>query len=150
MLQKEFETRTGLQVSPAEYANIERMYYACDNMDKDEFCKLWLENHKKPNGLVTGLFAHVQEQERNYKSLEQACNNLQDQLKSEKEAHQKFVSDMADFLLTEAYENDDDTLRAKVIMLLGNKEYLIRKVKRGYEFSTKDYELVQELLTDNK
>lgn len=150
MLQKEFETRTGLQVTPAEYVTIERMYYACDNTDKDEFCKLWLENHKKPNGLVTGLFDEVKKLDSAIKSSEATISNLQSQLEREKEAHQKFASDMADFLLTEAYENDDDTLRAKVIMLLGNKEYLIRKVKRGYEFSTKDYELVQELLTDNK
>ena len=150
MLQKEFETRTGLQVTPAEYVTIERMYYACDNMDKDEFCKLWLENHKKPNGLVTGLFAHVQEQDRNYKSLEQACNNLQNQLKSEKEAHQKFVSDMADWLLKASYETDDEGLRDKAVELLGEKQYIIRKLQMGMEPSAEDRDLILSMLTSNK
>ncbi len=150
MLQKEFETRTGLQVTPAEYANIERMYMACDNMDKDKFCKLWLENHKKSNGLVKGLFDHVKELDSDIKSYESALNKLQSEYEQDKAAHQKFVSDMADFLLVQSYENDDDTLRAKVIELIGEKDYIIRKMNLGYEVSSKDRDLLVSLLTANK
>lgn len=150
MLQKEFETRTGLQVTPAEYATIERMYMACDNMDKDEFCKLWLENHKKPNGLVNGLFAHVKELDSNIKSYESALDKLQSEYEQEKASHNKFVSDIADFLLDQSYENDDDVLRAKAIELIGEKEYIIRKMNRSYEVSSKDRELLVALLTESK
>lgn len=147
MLQKEFEERTKMQVNPAEYATIERMYMACDNLDKDEFCKLWLENQKKPNGLVKGLFQQVKELDGDIKSYESALNNLQTQLNETKEAHEKFVSDMGDWLLIQSYENDDDVLRAKAIELLGEKEFIIRKLNYGYETSEKDRQLLVSLLT---
>ena len=146
MLQKEFEIRTGLQVTPAEYATIERMYMACDNMDKDEFCKLWLENNKKPNGLVNGMREHINELDKNIKNYENALDRAEKRFQEEKAAHQKFVSDMADWLLVQSYETDDDTLRAKAIELIGEKEYIIRKLNRGYETSEKDRSLLLALL----
>lgn len=38
MLQKEFEALTGKKVTAEEYAEIEKVYMAIDNMDKEEFC----------------------------------------------------------------------------------------------------------------
>lgn len=40
MLQKEFEERTGVNVSLDEYSAIETVYMASD-LDKDEFCHVW-------------------------------------------------------------------------------------------------------------
>lgn len=40
MLQKEFEDRTGVNVSLEEYSAIETVYMASD-LDKDDFCKMW-------------------------------------------------------------------------------------------------------------
>ena len=146
MLQKEFEILTGLQVTPAEYATIERMYMACDNMDKDKFCKLWLENNKNPNGLVNGMREHINELDKNIKNYENALDRTEKRFQEEKAAHQKFVSDMADWLLVQSYETDDDTMRAKAIELIGEKEYIIRKLNRGYETSEKDRSLLLALL----
>ena len=43
MLQKEFEERTKLSISEAEYAKIDALYLACgDEIDKDVFCKLFM------------------------------------------------------------------------------------------------------------
>ena len=41
MLQKEFEERTGKKVSPEQYAEIDRIYMAAGDVDKDTFCKEW-------------------------------------------------------------------------------------------------------------
>ena len=150
MLQKEFETRTGLQVTPAEYANIERMYMACENMNKDEFCKLWLENHKKPNGLIQGLFERMLALESDIKSLKKTNEGMLFEIEDGKKAHQQFVSEMADFLLDQSYESDDDILRAKAIELMGEKDYIIRKMNRSYEISSKDRDLLVSLLTESK
>ena len=43
MLQKEFEALTGKKVTAEEYAEIEKVYMAIDNMDKEEFCAAWNE-----------------------------------------------------------------------------------------------------------
>ena len=40
MLQHEFESRVGIEVSAKEYAAIEQVYMSSD-VEKDEFCKLW-------------------------------------------------------------------------------------------------------------
>ena len=43
MLQQEFEERTGLKLSVDGYAEVEECYVNTD-LDKDAFCKLWIEN----------------------------------------------------------------------------------------------------------
>lgn len=45
MLQKEFEDRTGVKVSPDEYSAIDAVYMASD-IDKDSFCKIWCKMNK--------------------------------------------------------------------------------------------------------
>lgn len=43
MLKKEFEERTKLSVSEAEFNGINALYMACgEDIDKDEFCKLYM------------------------------------------------------------------------------------------------------------
>ncbi len=42
MLQSEFTERTGMNVSSDEFEVINEMYNYCD-VDKDEFCKLWVK-----------------------------------------------------------------------------------------------------------
>lgn len=42
MMQSEFQERVQMQVSPAEYANIEKVYLESD-LNKDDFCKLWVK-----------------------------------------------------------------------------------------------------------
>ena len=46
MLQSEFTTRTKVHVSAEEYAHIEAVYMASD-VDKDEFCRLWVLMNKQ-------------------------------------------------------------------------------------------------------
>ena len=46
MRQFEFEERVGTRVSPKEYEAIEMVYLYSD-LDKDEFCKMWVKMNKK-------------------------------------------------------------------------------------------------------
>ena len=46
MLQHEFESRVGIEVSAQEYAAIEQVYMNSD-VEKDEFCKLWAKMNRK-------------------------------------------------------------------------------------------------------
>lgn len=46
MLQHEFESRAGIEVSAQEYAAIEQVYMNSD-VEKDEFCKLWAKMNSK-------------------------------------------------------------------------------------------------------
>ena len=43
MLQQEFEERTGLKLKSDDYTEVEEIYMNTD-LDKDLFCKLWIEN----------------------------------------------------------------------------------------------------------
>ena len=55
MTQKEFEERTGLKVTAEDYKTIEETYMNTD-LEKDAFCRLWVENPavlKKPQ--ILGL-----------------------------------------------------------------------------------------------
>lgn len=45
MRQFEFEERVGMTVSPKEYDAIETVYL-CSDLDKDEFCKMWVKMNK--------------------------------------------------------------------------------------------------------
>lgn len=49
MTQQEFTKRVGMSVDATEYAAIETVYMNSD-LDKDEFCKLWVKmNHRRVN-----------------------------------------------------------------------------------------------------
>ena len=46
MTQKEFEERTGLKMTADSYTEVEQCYMNTE-LDKDAFCKLWLESPKR-------------------------------------------------------------------------------------------------------
>ena len=63
MTQKEFEERTGLKLSADGYTEVEECYMNTD-LDKDAFCKLWMENPtalkeiERKTVLVRELYEH--------------------------------------------------------------------------------------------
>lgn len=54
MLQKEFEDRIGRSVTEQEYVEANAMYMAAGDIDKDTFCREWLNIGSSV--LVKGLF----------------------------------------------------------------------------------------------
>lgn len=62
MTKQEFTQRVGMQVSAEEYSAIEQVYMASD-VDKDEFCRLWVKMNAQRVSAAKQL-ARQQEKER--------------------------------------------------------------------------------------
>lgn len=119
MTQKEFEERTGLKVPMDGYSEIEACYMNTD-LDKDEFCKLWVKN---PVAL---------------KEIERKtvlARKLHDERNS-----------IANFLIDQAEKWSASDLRAKAIAMIGEKEYLRRKISKEYNLWDADKKLLDEIL----
>lgn len=119
MTQKEFEERTGLKLKVGDYAEVEEMYMNTD-LDKDEFCKLWVEN---PTALKeierkTVLVRELYEERRN----------------------------LINFLIEQAEKWSASDLKNKAITMIGEKEYLRSKIEKGYALWESDKELLLDIL----
>lgn len=118
MTQKKFEDRTGLKVTNEEYKDIEKMYYAVPDMDKDEFCKRWRQCGNNP--LTLGLTKQAVVLNG---MLEERNNEVDD-------CHDKF-NDLADFLIGKACAYNDTDFYNEAIKLIGQKAVTLRKVQMG-------------------
>lgn len=119
MLQKEFEERTGLKLKADGYAEVEECYMNTD-LDKDVFCELWIKN---PTAL---------------KEIERKTV-LARELYEERKC-------LANFLIDQAEKWSASDLREKAIAMIGEKEYLRRKLARGYNLWDADKKLLDEIL----
>lgn len=119
MTQKEFEERTGLKLSAGGYTEVEECYMNTD-LDKDAFCKLWMEN---PTAL---------------KEIERKTVLVRELYEERKS--------IANFLIDQAEKWSASDLREKAISMIGEKEYLRRKIARGYNLWDADKELLDNIL----
>ena len=139
MTQKEFEDRTKLSVTADEFDAIDDMYMACgDNIDKDKFCSLYMTKE----GRLT-LMAEMAKQR---KKADEALRVAKNEVRQAEEDMLKFQSGLADWLTEQAEKWAATDLRDKAIQILGAREYLRRKIKRGYNLWEVDKELLTELL----
>ena len=139
MTQKEFEDRTKLSVTADEFDAIDDMYMACgDNIDKDKFCSLYMTKE----GRLT-LMAEMAKQR---KKADEALRVAKNDIRQAEEDMLKFQSGLADWLTEQAEKWAATDLRDKAIQILGAREYLRRKIKRGYNLWEVDKELLTELL----
>lgn len=119
MTQKEFEERTGLKLSADGYTEVEECYMNTD-LDKDAFCELWMEN---PTAL---------------KEIERKTVLVRE-LYEERKC-------LANFLIEQAEKWSASDLREKAIAMIGEREYLRRKIAKGYNLWKLDKELLDEIL----
>ncbi len=125
MLKKEFEERTKLSVSEAEFNGINALYMACgDGIDKDEFCKLYMD--------FDGRLDLMHKIEREHQRIKDA---LYEKELLHKEA-MEIISDAANAVLEignmpEAAENVQAALERKAWWLVGKKGVITRKVKQN-------------------
>lgn len=133
MNKQEFIERTGLTPTIEEYETIEALYMAAGEMDKDEFCK----EYKKHGAsrLVRILFKETKV----LKGQLEEANNIIEDLHEQK-------SQMLDFLVEQAEKWSASDLREKAIKILGAKEYLRRKVEKGFNLWESDRQLLVEIL----
>ena len=82
MLLSEFQERTGVNLTGEEYAKVEHIYTSVQ-MDKDDFCRLWLEN--RDNQMIAELMHTIEEYESAISALQRQNAELvseQEQLKT--------------------------------------------------------------------
>lgn len=128
MMQKEFEERTGMSLTPDEYAKVENLYMSAGNIDKDTFCEEYkmVANSK----LVEELQTSVRIAE------------------GKATAAKKMVSELGTFLMEQAQILGSSDLRQKAIDLLGAKEYMLRKLKSGTPLWDDDREILIKTLNN--
>lgn len=119
MLLQEFEERTGLKLTEDGYKEVEQCYMNTD-LDKDTFCKLWIENPvalkeiERKTVLVRELYE------------ERKC--------------------LSNFLIDQAEKWSASNLREKAIAMIGEKEYLRIKIARGHNLWEADKEILIDIL----
>ena len=124
MQKQEFTQRTGIELTDAEYKEVELMYLEAGNMEKDEFCKDY-KKHKDSTLLAT---------------FYRQSNNLKDKLDVFREERSQIV----DFLLERAQKFGDIELLNQAIKMVGHKAVIQRKIKMGLPLWDYDMEYISE------
>lgn len=109
MQKQEFTQRTGIELTDAEYKEVELMYLEAGNMDKDEFCKDYKKHHEST--LLATYFRQAE--------------NLKSKLDDMRDERSKLV----DFLLDRAQCFGDVELLHKAIQLVGHDNVIKRKLR---------------------
>lgn len=133
MTQQEFQDLTGRKVTVDEYRSIEKMYYAVPNMDKQEFCKHWVQAGNNPltielakqTILLNGM-------------LEERNNEAED-------CHCK-MEELAWFLIGKAAAYEDSDFYKEAIRIVGQKTAILHKIKMGYPLWKEDKEYIKNNL----
>lgn len=119
MTQQEFAERTGYTPTADVYESIEKAYMDTD-LDKDTFCKAWKGNRT--------LLVEIKKQTLRARELAAQRNQ------------------MVDFLIEQAEKWSASDLREKAIDLVGEKEYIRRKIEKGFNLWKADKEILIEIL----
>ncbi len=133
MTQKEFTELTGLVPTPEEYKNIEAMYYAVPNMDKQEFCQRWRQTGKNPLTIELTKQAILLNG-----MLEERNNELDD-------CHDK-MEELVDFLIGKACAYEDSDFYRHAVKLVGQKEVTRRKLEMDLPLWDEDKEYIKNNL----
>ena len=139
MTQQEFETRTGKEVTSGcfDYAN--RVYMAAGEMDKDQFCKEWKNQHIRNSDTVTALTMEVE-------SCQATIKNLKRQVEKSDLCLQEFRDQMVDFLILQAEKWSASDLREKAIRIVGETEYIRRRLEMNLGLWEDDRKALVEIL----
>lgn len=119
MTQKEFTERTGYTPTAEEFDRINDWYMNTD-LNKDVFCNAWKHERDLLSEIeIKTVFARNLDKQR---------------------------SQMADFLIEQADKWSASDLMLKAIQIVGEREYLRRKIAKGYKLWAADKELLMEVL----
>jgi len=88
MLVSEFTERTGVQLEPEEYQNVETMYNEV-KMNKDDFCKEWKKLYKNP------LMKEIVESFAKFRAKEREISDVKAQLAEEKRVRLEMLTELA-------------------------------------------------------
>ena len=143
MLQKEFEERIGRKVTESEYVEANAVYMTAGDIDKDEFCKEWMQFGQSK--LVQGLFETAYRMNQAHQEDTLIINETREMLSDAADA----MLEIADGLLagkTAEHETPGgyavEELTRKAWWLVGQKEVTRRRVQNGYHLDDKDRETI--------
>ena len=158
MLQKEFEERIGRKVTESEYVEANAVYMTAGDIDKDEFCREWMQFGQSK--LVQGLFETAYRMNQAHQEDTLIINETREMLSDAADA----MLEIADGLLGGGTAEHTDSEAAAVVRgaemlsaareltrkawwLIGQKEVTRRRVKNGYTLDDKDRETIIKNLT---
>ena len=133
MTKFEFEDRTGLKVTDEEYNEIESMYMAVPNMEKDEFCKRWRQCGNNPLAKALAKQVNVLNG-----MLEERNNELDD-------CHDK-MNEIAEFLIGKASAHEDTDLYREAVKIMGQREVTLHKIKMNLPLWEEDVKYINDNL----
>lgn len=128
MLQKEFFERTNINLTEDEFNNVNAMYMAAGNIDKDQFCK----DYKKHSD----------------SELLEIFYNQSENLVSKVNAQKIQINELVRFMIDQSEAYSSVELRSKAIQIIGIREYLKYKIQRGYNLWDIDKEDMIEILNN--
>lgn len=126
MTQNEFEERIGRKVTGDEFEVANDLYMMSGELDKDRFCADYKKH--KDSEIIKALYDKAD-----------ALSDRLHVLNSERE-------ETIDLLINMADEYSDSTIRQQVYKMIGEREYLRRKINKGYELWKDEREALNEIL----
>ena len=139
MTQQEFETRFGQEVTTESFDYANRVYMAAGNLDKDQFCKEWKNQHIRNSDTVTALTMEVE-------SCQATIKNLKRQVEKSDLCLEEFRDQMVDFLILQAEKWSASDLREKAIRVVGETEYIRRRLDMHLGLWEDDRKALVEIL----
>ena len=140
MLQKEFEERTKLSVSAEEFNGIDALYLACgDDIDKDVFCELYMS--------FEGRLELMHRIEREHQRMKNALDENVELLKEADEIRSDVATEVLEISsMSDCNAHIRKELEKTVFWLIGTKEVIRRKVKRGIALTENEINYIIEYL----
>ena len=102
MLQSEFYDRTHVTLSAEEYGEVENIYNRLQ-MDKDEFCQLWLKN--RDNKIIAELMTYIMGKEKTLYDLEKRSEGFDKLLQKVQEENEERIREFGRKIISN-FEDD--------------------------------------------
>lgn len=128
MTQNEFEQRTGISLPSEDFEKVNKMYMAIHDIDKDSFCADF-KSHSE-SILIKAFYSQSELLLRKIDGMKQKDINT------------------AHFLIQKSMVGGDQDMIDMAINMIGEKEYILHKIEKGYSFLTFDKELVAKLINN--
>lgn len=102
MLQSEFYDRTHVSLSAEEYGEVENIYNRLQ-MDKDEFCQLWLKN--RDNKIIKELMVYIMGNEKKLYDLEKRSEGFDKLLQKVQDENEERIQEFGRKIISN-FEDD--------------------------------------------
>jgi hypothetical protein len=141
MLKSEFYDRTHVSLSDEEYGAVENIYNRVQ-MDKDEFCRLWLDN--RDNKIINELVSYAMGVEKANAALDKVSKELEEKLAGELAERQKHLLDFGRKVVS--YLDDESRLYDFCVEEFGQNFVIKVKLECNIDLDTNEREYLAKML----